>query len=104
MKRVAFAGMTALAVMASGQAFAQATITFEPEQRTRIREYVVRERVAPVTVRERVTVGATLPADVELRAVPGDWGPSVSRYRYVYYDNNVVFVDPSNRRVIQVLD
>ena len=57
-----------------------------------------------MTIKERVTVGATLPADVELRAVPSDWGPSVSRYRYVYHDNNVVFVDPSSRKVIQVLD
>ena len=104
MKRVVIAGVTALAVIASSQAFAQATITFAPEQRTKIKEYVVKERVAPVTIKERVTVGAVLPADVELRAVPGDWGPSVSRYRYVYHDNNVVFVDPSNRKVIQVLD
>jgi hypothetical protein len=104
MKRIVIAGLTALAVMASSQAFAQATITFAPEQRTKIKEYVVKERVAPVTIRERVTVGAVLPADVELRAVPSDWGPSVSRYRYVYHDNNVVFVDPSSRKVIQVLD
>jgi hypothetical protein len=105
MKRVIIAGVTALAVMASSQAFAQATtITLAPEQRTKIKEYVVKERVKPVTVKERITVGATLPADVELRAVPSDWGPSVSRYRYVYADDHVVFVDPSNRRVIQVLD
>ena len=105
MKRVIIAGVTALAVIASSQAFAQATtITLAPEQRTKIKEYVVKERVQPVTVKERITVGATLPANVELRAVPSDWGPSVSRYRYVYTDNHVVFVDPSNRKVIQVLD
>jgi len=104
MKRVVIAGVAALAVIATSQAFAQATITFAPEQRTKIKEYVVKERVAPVTIKERVTVGATLPAGVELRAVPSDWGPSVSRYRYVYHDNHVVFVDPSSRKVIQVLD
>ena len=104
MKRIAIAGVTALAVIASSQAFAQATITFAPEQRTKIKEYVVKERVAPLTIKERVTVGATLPAGVELRAVPSDWGPSVSRYRYVYHDNHVVFVDPADRRVIQILD
>ena len=64
------------------------------------KEYVVKERVAPVTIRERVAVGATIPAGVELRAVPDTWGPSVSRYRYVYHDDNVVLVDPSSRRVI----
>jgi Protein of unknown function (DUF1236) len=81
-----------------------AGISFAPEQRTRIKEYVVNERVAPVTVRERISVGATLPADVELRAVPSDWGPSVSRYRYVYADDHVYFVEPSSRRVVHVLD
>jgi len=46
------------------------TVVIEPEQRTVIRDYVVKERVAPVTVKERLSVGATLPADVELRTVP----------------------------------
>jgi hypothetical protein len=81
-----------------------AGITFAPEQRTRIKEYVVKERVAPVTVRERIAVGSRLPADVELRAVPSDWGPSVSRYRYIYSGDNVYFVEPSTREVIQVID
>jgi hypothetical protein len=35
----------------------------EPEQRTVIRDYVVKERVAPVKVKERISVGAPLPAD-----------------------------------------
>jgi hypothetical protein len=39
-----------------------------------------------------------------LRTVPGDWGPSVSKYRYVYHDNRVLFVEPSNRRVVHVID
>ena len=116
MKRVLFAGVTALALLAPSQVLAQgvgvgvnvgpvgAGISFAPEQRTRIREYVVKERVAPVTVRERVTVGARLPAEVQLRSVPADWGPSVSRYRYVYHDNRVVFVEPTSREVVHILD
>src|SRR5687767_888656 len=81
-----------------------AGITFAPEQRTRIKEYVVKERVAPITVKERFRVGAKVPADVELRSVPADWGPSVSRYRYVYHDNNVYFVDPSSREVVTIVE
>jgi hypothetical protein len=111
---IAAAAVAALALGASSPSFAQgvgvqvgpvgAGINFAPEQRTRIKEYVVKERVAPVTVRERISVGATLPPDVELRAVPSDWGPSVSRYRYVYADDHVYFVEPSSRRVVHVLD
>jgi hypothetical protein len=65
---------------------------------------VVKERVAPVTVRERIRVGAKLPADVQLRTVPAEWGPSVSKYRYIYSDDRVYFVEPCTREVVQVLD
>ena len=81
-----------------------AGITFAPEQRTHIRQDVTRERVAPVTVRERIAVGARLPADVELRSVPADWGPSVTRYRYVYSNDCVYFVEPSTREVVYEID
>ena len=79
-----------------------APIAIAPEQRAKIREYVVQQSVRPY--RERISVGATLPAEVELHTVPADWGPSASRYRYVYADDRVHFVDPSSRRVIYGLD
>jgi Protein of unknown function (DUF1236) len=81
-----------------------AGISFEPQQRTHIREYVTRERIAPYAPRERIAVGARLPADVELRTVPSDWGPHVSRYRYVYSNNHVYFIEPSSREVVYELD
>jgi len=106
MKKMLIAGTAAMAILASGQILSAQTTTIEiaPEQRTRIKEYVVKEKVKPVTVKERVTVGATLPADVDLVAVPETWGPSVSKYRYVYSDNHVVLVEPSSRRVVQIID
>jgi hypothetical protein len=110
----ALVGLTLLMVGAVSPAFAQgvgaqvgpvgAGISFAPEQRTRIKEYVVKERVPAATIKERVTVGGRLPADVELRNVPSDWGPSVSKYRYVYSDNRVYFVEPSSREVVHVID
>ena len=102
MKRALIAGVAALGLLAS-QAVAQ-TIVIAPEQRTKIKEYVVQQKVKPVRIQERVTVGATLPTDVELYAVPSDWGPSFSRYRYVYTDDDVVLVDPSSRKVIQIIE
>jgi Protein of unknown function (DUF1236) len=116
MKRllITSAAVAVLAIGAATPSFSQdvgvrvgpvgAGITFAPEQRTRIHEYVLKEQVAPVTVRERVSVGATLPADVELRAVPSEWGPSVAKYRYVYTENRVYFVEPSTRKVVYELD
>jgi Protein of unknown function (DUF1236) len=106
MKRYAIAGATALALVLSTQAFAQSVaVEIAPEQRTRIKEYVVKEKVRPVTtIKERVRIGTRLPADVELHTVPSDWGPSVSKYRYIYQDNRVHFVDPASREVIYDID
>ena len=114
MKKALVGALAFLMVGAVSPAFAQgvgvqvgpvgAGISFAPEQRTRIKEYVVKERVPTATITERVTVGGRLPADVELRSVPSDWGPSVSKYRYVYSDNRVYFVEPSSREVVHVID
>jgi hypothetical protein len=93
----------AITALVAGQALAQ-VITIEPAQRTRIKEYVVQERVRPVTIKERVTVGATLPEDIELSPVPQAWGPGVARYRYVYTNDDVVLVEPSTRRVVQIVE
>ena len=109
--RRALMAASAIVVLAGAQAFAQTvgigpaeTVIIEPEQRTTIREYVVKERVAPVTVKERISVGATLPGDVELRTVPTTWGPKFTRYRYVYSGDRVYLVEPSNRTVVQVIE
>lgn len=110
MKRALMAA-SVIAMLTGAQAFAQTvgvgtadTLVIEPEQRTVIREYVVKEKVSPVTVKERISVGATLPADVELRTAPAAWGPKLSKYRYVYSDNHVYLVEPSNRTVVQVIE
>ena len=94
-----------MAVLISGQALAQSVeVEIAPEQRTLIKEYVVREKVAPVRVQERTSVGAVLPGDVELRTVPSAWGPWGTRYRYVYADEHVYLVEPSSRKVVRVID
>jgi Protein of unknown function (DUF1236) len=110
MKR-AYVAATAIAMLAGAQAFAQTvgvgpaeTVVIEPEQRTVIKEYVVKENLAPVRVKERISVGATVPADIELRSAPAAWGPKLSKYRYVYSDDHVYLVEPSNRTVVQVID
>lgn len=102
MKRIL--AIAALAMLPTG-AFAQtAVVQIAPEQRTVIKEYVVKHKVAPAPIKERVTVGATLPADVELVPVPSEWGPTFSRYRYVYTGDDIVLVDPGTRHVVEVID
>ena len=107
MKR-AFMAATAIAMLSGTQAFAQTvgvgpaeTVVIEPEQRTVIKEYVVKENIAPVRVK---AIGATVPPDIELRSAPAAWGSKLSKYRYVYSDDHVYLVEPSNRTVVQVID
>jgi Protein of unknown function (DUF1236) len=104
MKHSLLIAFTALSVAAGTQAFAQATIQVSPEQRTTIREYVVKQKTPSVNIQGDVRVGAPLPADVQLVVVPGEWGPSYSRYRYVHWNNKVVLVDPSNRQVVHIVE
>ena len=107
--------LSATAIMISTGAFAQTTVTtttgtghaaiqIEPQYRTKIKSYVTEHRIAPVTTREKIIVGATVPTDVELAAVPTDWGPSLTRYRYVYSGERVMLVDPGSRTVVQEID
>ena len=59
------------------------------------------------TLRERVVVGATVPAEVELAQVPETVVtevPDFRSYRYFRWNDDVVLVDPSSRQVVQILD
>src|SRR4051794_26719645 len=90
----------AAATLLSSAAIAQ-TIELAPEQRTKIKTYVTTHKTAPVTAKERVTVGSTLPANVHLQPVPSDWGPGVAKYQYVYTGDDVVLVDPAPERLLR---
>ena len=107
--------LSAAALMISTGAFAQTTVTttgtghaasvqIEPQYRTRIKSYVTEHHLRPVTTKEKIVVGTTVPSDVELEAVPTDWGPSLTPYRYVYSGERVLLVDPGTRTVVQEVD
>jgi uncharacterized protein DUF1236 len=105
MQRELIIGATALSVFAGSQCLAQtAANQLSPEQRAMIRNYVVREKVKPIAIIKDITVGTALPNDVELLAVPSDWGPLFVTYQYFYSGNKVVLVDSSSRRVIRIID
>jgi hypothetical protein len=36
------------------------------------------------SIEERIVLGAKVPASVELEAAPAEWGPFVTKYRYIY--------------------
>jgi Protein of unknown function (DUF1236) len=88
-----------------GSVAAQAVIELSPEQRTTVYQTIVKERVrTPPPPDWSVGVGIEVPTAVELYDVP----PSVAvaplrRYRYTVVNDQVVLVDPTTRRVIQII-
>jgi len=83
---------------------APAAVQIEPQYRTKIKTYVTEHKLRPVQTTEKIVVGAKVPSDVELVAVPSDWGPSLTKYRYVYSGDRVMLVDPGTRTVVQEVD
>jgi len=127
MKRLFLAGVAAAAVMVGTGAMAQdeapqapppgsmekttttttTTWTVQPQERTVIHDYIERARIRPEVVKEEVTVGSPVPADVELQPVPEEIYtkvPEVQRYQYFDWDGRMVFVDPDTRQVVQIVD
>ena len=114
MRRTWLVGLAAAGLLASGSAFAQmstetttTTWTVKPEERTVIKDYVVKEKVRPERIKEEVTIGAPIPTDVVLQPVPEAIYarvPEARSYEYFDWDGRVVFVDPDSRKVIQIVD
>jgi hypothetical protein len=110
MKTILIAATAALFV--GGSALAQmetttTTFTIEPAHRTVIKQYIVKEHIRPVQVKERIAVGAVLPADVELQTVPDAWAtgvPEVRNYEYIDWNGKVVFVEPKTRKVVEIVE
>ena len=88
----------AFAAFAAAPALAQVAVEIAPE----VREYVIKEgRASSVTIEGDVAVGTVLPADVEIHTIEGV--PTATKYRYAVVNNKRVIVEPSTRKIIQVV-
>ena len=73
------------------------------EQQPRFRQYTTTNRRPSYRYENEVRVGAVLPSTgVEYYEVPAEYG--VRNYRYTVVNNRTVLVDPSTRRVVQVVE
>ncbi|GGE39443.1 hypothetical protein GCM10007276_15980 [Agaricicola taiwanensis] len=110
---------SAIAVATFG-AHAQTTITttttqpapqvvFTPEQTTVIRRTFVEAPppADPIVLDEDLIVGGIVPGSVPLQPVPSTIVtevPNAQSYHYAVVGNEVVFVEPSTRRVVAVIN
>lgn len=73
------------------------------DQRPRFREYVVEQRRPSYQYREDVRVGAVLPAaGVTYYEVPAEYG--AREYRYTVVNGRTVLVEPSTRRIVEIVE
>jgi Protein of unknown function (DUF1236) len=91
-----------------GSAVAQPAVEFQwtPETERGVYSRVTRERVRTAPrAGFNVTVGAEVPADVELYDMPADieYAP-VRRYRYTVHEDRVYVIDPGTRRVVRIIN
>ena len=97
-----FSGV-ALAQMSGSTTSTTTTTTFQPAWRSEIKEYVTKEKVTHVPPPPGFTaaVGAPLPPTVELRSFP----PSApyAKYHYSVIGDQTVVVDPTDRKVVEVI-
>lgn len=73
-----------------------------------VRQRVERNEVRPVeNLGVSVSVGAELPARVQLQPLPSEIAtirPQYRDYRYTVSDREIVIVDPRSRRIVEVID
>jgi len=93
----------AILVAGAGYAAALDTIIITPEQRTVVREYVVRERIDPMPdVDYDITVGSIVPAQVQTRKLAIDeFG---DQYEFVVTNRGTLVVDPATRQIVDVVE
>jgi uncharacterized protein YcfJ len=72
------------------------------QQQPEFRQYVTTQSVPSYTYKEDVRVGAVLPeSGVTYYEVPAQY--KVKGYRYTVVNNTPVLVEPSSRRIVQVI-
>jgi uncharacterized protein YcfJ len=72
------------------------------QQQPEFRQYVTTQKVPSYAYREEVRVGAVLPeSGVVYREVPTQY--NVKGYRYTVVNDTPVLVEPSTRKIVQVI-
>jgi Protein of unknown function (DUF1236) len=83
------------------------TVNLTLEQRHTIRELVQDLKINPVSDDRKVAAGDQVPADVALQPIPpliGQKVPQIRSHRFYMTKQQIVLVDPDERRVVEVID
>jgi hypothetical protein len=81
-------------------------VLLPPEKQATVKQHVQREKPPEADAGGPVTVGMTVPEDVELWSLPQDSlseVPAVTRYKFLLTGRTIAVVDPESRKVIQII-
>src|SRR5690606_7537793 len=103
MKRTAIGAIAATVLGVSALAVsAQTTVTIEPQVRTEVREYIVKQKRPSVTIKEEIKVVARLPDTVTFYQIEG--APAATKSRDAIVDERPALVDPAQRMIVHVYE
>jgi uncharacterized protein DUF1236 len=83
------------------------TVNLTLEQRHVIREIVKDLKVPEAPAEAEMSIGATVPNNVSLQAVPPEIGskvPQIRSHAFILKDGRVAIVDPKDKKIVDVID
>ena len=101
MKKLILAAVIAAAPVAV-LAQTSTTTTITTDQQSKVKTYVMKEKPASAKVTETISIGTALPSSVTLHTLPSDVG--VTQYRYAVVNDKTVLVEPSSRKIVQIIE
>ena len=93
------------ASLAASGAFAQAPAPMAPlsaQDRVVVKEYVIKNKHPSAKFTGSVVIGEALPPDVQFYSVEGP--ATVTKYRYTIVNDRMVLVDPTSRKIIEIIE
>ena len=90
----------------SAQMQTQAQLSLSADQKQAIWNSVGKNKGAKAPANFQASIGANVPAQLALRALPSTLSkqmPDAKKYRYAKIDDQVVLVDPSTHKVIDII-
>ena len=91
----------------SGDKPKQARVDIKPEQKTVIKQTIVRENIRPQKIDVQVRVGVRIPQSVVLYSLPPtiiEIYPAYRPYKFVMVDDNTILViDPTDWEIVDVI-
>jgi formylmethanofuran:tetrahydromethanopterin formyltransferase len=100
--RIVTAAAALLLMGSAASAQTTTTTTITKDQEAKVKTFVMKEKKPSMKITESVTVGAVLPSSVQFYELPADVG--VTQYRYTVVNDKAVLVEPSSRKINDIIE